>query len=153
MMRVFVIISLALLVSVSLQAEGSSAGTGPSSQGGTSKESVAAGQRAQSPKEFIESRLGGKVVKVEKDPSDLRRAVLLVERKGSVSQHVLEVSLNPERELQDVRIVTPSGKPPGIPPVIVVPLSVVSKCWSHCKDECGQGTECRAGCLFDCMAD
>lgn len=136
MMRVLVIISLALLVGVCFQAQVSTAG-----------------QKAQSPKEFIESRLGGKVVKLERDPSDLQRAVLLVERKGSVTRHVLEVALNNERELQDVRIVTPDGKPPGIPPVVVIPLPIVSKCWLHCKDKCGQGTDCRLGCLYDCIAD
>ncbi|MEW6114914.1 MAG: hypothetical protein AB1664_22475 [Thermodesulfobacteriota bacterium] len=103
------------------------------------------------PREYIESRLDGKIVKVEKDPSDLLRAVLLVERKGSVTQHVLEATLNSERELEEVRIITTNRNSAGIPPVIVIPLSLAAKCWARCKEKCGQGTDCRMGCLFDCI--
>jgi len=92
------------------------------------------------PREYIEARLGGKIVKVEKDPSDLLRAVLLVERKGSVTQHVLEANLNFERELEEVRIITTNRNSAGIPPVIVIPLSLAAKCWARCKEKCGQGT-------------
>ncbi|MEW6533228.1 MAG: hypothetical protein AB1473_20525 [Thermodesulfobacteriota bacterium] len=108
-------------------------------------------ERAQSPKEYLESRLGGKIVKVEKDPSDLLRAVLLIERKDSVTQHVLEATLNSERELEEVRIITTNRNSAGIPPVIVMPLSLAAKCWARCKEKCDQGTECRMGCLFDCI--
>jgi len=100
----------------------------------------------------MESRLRGKILKIEKDPSDLRRAVLLVERNGSVTQHVLEADLDPQRELREVRIVTTEGESSGIPPVIIMPLSVVSECWIRCKEKCGQATECRVRCLFDCIA-
>ncbi|MGO9566882.1 MAG: hypothetical protein ACLP5H_05020 [Desulfomonilaceae bacterium] len=122
-----------------------------SSDGNITNVSSADPERAQNPREFIESRLGGKIVKLEKDPSDMLRAVLLVERNGSVIQHVLEATLNTERELEEVRIITTNRNSAGIPPVIVIPLSVASKCWLHCKEKCGQGTDCRMGCLFDCM--
>ena len=92
-------------------------------------------------------------MKLEKDPSDLLRAVLLVESKGFVIHHVLEATLNSERELEDVRVITTNGNSAGIPPVIVIPLSVTSKCWVHCKEKCGQGTDCRMRCLFDCIVD
>src|SRR5271157_4854074 len=147
MMRVFVLLSLAVLACFSLQLQGLQADN-RSLEGSSAKESSIAGQRAQSPREFIESRLGGRIVKLEKDPSDLLRAVLLVERKGSVIQHVLEASLNSDRELEDVRIITTNSNSAGIPPVIVIPLSVTSMCWGHCKEKCGQGTDCRMRCLF-----
>jgi hypothetical protein len=150
MMRVFVLLSLALLACFSLQVQGSPAGN-RSLEGSSAKESATAVQRAQNPREFIESRLGGKIVKLEKDPWDLLKAVLLVERNGSVIQHVLEANLNSERELEEVRIITTDRNSAGIPPVIVIPLSVTSKCWLHCKEKCGQGTDCRMGCLFDCI--
>ncbi len=150
MMRVFVLLSLALLACFSLQVRGSTTGNS-SLEGSSAKESSTEGQGAQNPREFIESRLGGKIVKLEKDPSDLLRAVLLVESKGSVIQHVLETTLNSERELEEVRIITTNGNSAGIPPVIVIPLAVASKCWLDCKEKCGQGTDCRMGCLFDCI--
>ena len=150
MMRVFVLLSLAVLACFSLQLQGLQADN-RSLEGSSAKETSTAGQRAQSPREFMESRLGGKIVKLEKDPSDLLRAVLLVEGKGSVSQHVLEATLNSERELEEVRIITTNRSSTGVPPLIVIPLSVASKCWSHCKEKCGQGIDCRMGCLFDCI--
>jgi len=150
MLRVFAILYFALLVSLPLQAQASDGGF-RLLEAVSAKTSSAQAQQAQSPKEFLESRLGGKVVKLEKDPSDPRRAVLSVERNVSVTQHVLEVSLNAERELQEVRIVTTERETRGIPPVIVMPLSVVSRCWSQCKKKCGEATECRDGCLFDCI--
>ena len=152
MKRVSVLLPLVLLGSTALWAQGPSPDN-YSSEKSTTKDSSVNRERAQSPREFIESRLGGKVLKLEKDPSDLLRAVLLVERKGSATQHVLEVALNSERDLREVRIVTTDGNSKSIAPVIIMPFSVTSTCWLHCKDKCGQGTECRVGCLFDCMVD
>ena len=65
----------------------------------------------------------------------------------------LEAALDSERNLRDVRIITTEGNSRGIPPVIVIPLSAASGCWLHCKEKCGQGADCRMGCLFDCIVD
>jgi hypothetical protein len=146
----FAIFCLALVLSFPLQAQ-AAGDSNPSAEGASVKESAARPQQDQSPKAFLESRLGGKVVKLEKDPSDPRRAVLLIERNGSVTQHELEVSLNSQRELQEVRIVTAEERTSGIPPVIIMPLSLAFGCWSRCKKKCGEATECRDGCLFDCI--
>jgi hypothetical protein len=150
-MRAFTIVSFGLFAIIPLLAQSSGA-SDRSEDRATPKASSAQAQQAQSPKEFLESRLGGKVVKLEKDPSDPRRAILSVERNGAVTQHVLEADLNAEREPQDVRIVTTEGRSKGIPPVIVMPLSVASKCWSKCKERCGEAAECRFGYLFECFA-
>ncbi len=152
MMRVFVLLSLALLACFSLEPQGSPAGN-PSLEGSSAKDSSTEGQQAQSPREFIESRLGGKIIKLERDPEALLRAVLFVERNGSVTQHVLKVGLNSKTDLREVRIVTPNGNSIGVPPLVVMPRSLVSPCWSRCKDKCGQGTDCLVACLFDCIVD
>lgn len=150
MMRVYLILALALLATVTLYAQGTSE-KDQSSGSGVAKESAPASEQAESPRAYIESRLGGKIIKVEKDPSDLLRAVLLVERDGSVTRHVLEAALDSERNLREVRVLTTEGASTGIPAVIVIPASLTSKCWETCKDKCGEGTECRVGCLFDCI--
>ena len=139
------------LTTVTFHAQGTS--NNDQSSGSIAKESPADPERAQSPREYIESRLGGKIIKVKKDSSDLLRAELLVERDGSVTRHVLETALDSERNLREVRIITTEGNSRGIPPVILVPLSAVSGCWLHCKEKCGQRTDCRMGCLFDCIVD
>lgn len=150
MTRIFVLLSLALLVSAPLQAQGSAAAN-QLSEGNITKESSADHENALSPREYIESRLGGKIIKLERDPDVLLRAVLLVDRKGWITQHVLEVGLDSETDLRDVRIVTPTGNSMGVPPLVVMPRSLISQCWSHCKDKCGQDSDCRLGCLFDCI--
>lgn len=150
MMRVYLLLSVALLTSVTLYAQGTSKND---QQSGASiaTESAAAPEQAQSPRAYIESRLGGKVIKVEKDPSDLLRAVLLVERNGSVTRHVLEAALDSERNLREVRVVTTEGNSIGIPPVIIIPPAMTAQCWQNCRDKCSEATECRDGCLFDCI--
>ncbi len=152
MVRYLWMIFLALLVSVSLHAQSPGAGN-QSLEGLSTRASSTEAQQAHSPRAFIESHLGGKVVKLEKDPSDTRRAVLLVERSRSITRHVLEADLDSDRELREARIVTTDGHSTGIPPVISMPLSVASKCWVRCKEACGQGTDCRIGCLFDCIVN
>lgn len=152
MVRIFGMIFLALLVGVPLHAQGPGAGN-QSSKGLSTKASSTEARQAHSPRAFIESHLGGKVGKLEKDPSDPRRAVLLVERSRSITRHVLEVDLDSNRELREVRIVTPDGHSTGIAPVIIMPLSMASMCWVQCKDACGQGTDSRIGCLFDCIVN
>lgn len=147
MLRILVFVSLSMLLSALLQAQGSISAS-PLSE---TEESSAGGARVQSPREYVESRLGGKIIRLERDPDALLRAVLLVDRKGSVTRHVLEVGLNPETDLRDVRIVTPNGDSMGFPPVVVLPRSLISPCWSHCKDKCGKGTDCIVRCLFDCI--
>jgi hypothetical protein len=150
MMRVYVILCLALLASVTLYTQGTSK-EARSSGSSIAKEATAAPEHAQSPRAYVESRLGGKIIKVEKDPSDLLRAVLLVKRNGSVTRHVIETALDSERNLREVRIVTTEGNSTGLPHVIVIPPSLTAQCWETCKDRCGEGTECRVGCLFDCI--
>lgn len=151
MIRVYLLLSLALLTTVTFHAQGTS--NNDQSSGSIAKESPADPERAQSPRDYIESRLSGKIIKVEKDASDLLRAELLVERDGSVTRHVLEAALDSERNLREVRIITTEGNSRGIPPVIVIPFSVASGCWLHCKEKCDQSTDCRMGCLFDCIVD
>ena len=77
---------LAALTTVPFHAQGTS--NNDQSSGSIAKKSPADPERAQSPREYIESRLGGKIIKVKKDPSDLLRAELMVERDGSVTLHV-----------------------------------------------------------------
>ncbi|GEM_PF-5567619 len=150
MVRIFGMIFLALLVGVPLHAQGPGAGN-QSSKGLSTKASSTEARQAHSPRAFIESHLGGKVGKLEKDPSDPRRAVLLVEKDRSITRHVRSRSgLEQERGNP---IVTTDGHSTGIPPVIIMPLSVASKCWVRCKEACGQGTDCRIGCLFDCIVN
>ncbi len=71
----FRILSLVLLASVTVYVQVTSPGD-PSPGKSFAKETSVASEQTQTPRAFIESRLGGKVLKVEKDPSDLRRAVL-----------------------------------------------------------------------------
>ncbi len=150
MMHAYLLLSLALLTTVTLHAHGTP-NNDQSSGRSIAKESSAEPEQAQSPREFIESRLGGRIVKLEKDPSDLLRAVVLVERDGSVTRHLLEAALDSERNLREVRIITTEGNSRGIPPVIIIPPSLTSQCWGACKDKCDEATECRDGCLFDCI--
>jgi hypothetical protein len=150
MMRLYLLLSLALLTTVTLYAQGTS--PGDQSSGRSIAEAPSAdSEQAQSPRAYLESRLHGKIIEVEKDPSDLLRAVVFVERDGAVTQHVIEAALDSARNLREVRVVTTEGNSMGIPPVIIIPPSLTSKCWGTCKDRCGEGSECRDGCLFDCI--
>lgn len=150
MMFVHLLLSLALLTTVTLHAQGAS-NNDRSSGTSIARESSTAPEQTQSPRAYIESRLGGKIIKTKKDPSDLLRAELLVERDGSVTLHVLEAALDSERNLRELRIITTEGNSRGIPPVIIIPHSLTSQCWRACKDKCGEASECRDGCLFDCI--
>jgi hypothetical protein len=148
--RVFLCISLALLLSSLICAQGLAIDK-PFLAGNRAKESSANPERVQTPRAFIESRLGGKIIKVERDPDVLQRAVLLVDRNGSVTRHVLEVGPNTATDSWDVRLVTPNSDSMGIPPVIIMPGSLISPCWSQCKGKCGESTDCRMECLFNCI--
>jgi hypothetical protein len=150
MMRFLALFSLALLLSALLQAPGSAVDS-PSSEGSITKQTSAEAGQVRTPRKYIESRLGGKIIKLERDPESLLRAVLFLERNGSVTQHVLKVGLNSSTDLREVKIVTPNAERTGFPPVVVIPRSLISSCWSHCKKKCGQSTNCRVRCLFDCI--
>jgi hypothetical protein len=152
MMRILVLISFILLLNVLALAQGPGTGN-PLAAQSTTRETPADAKRAQTPREYIESRLGGKIVKVERDPEALLRAILFIKRSDSVTQHVLKAELNSETDLREVRIVTPNGKRSGFPPVMVMPRALISPCWFHCKEKCGQSTDCRVRCLFDCIVD
>ncbi|AFM25184.1 hypothetical protein [Desulfomonile tiedjei] len=148
-MRVLTYISFALL-STLVCAQGLAIDK-PLAEGNRGKESSSTPERVQTPRDYIESRLGGKIIKIERDPDVIQRAVLLVDRKGSVTRHVLEVGQDTATDLWDVRIVTPDGESMGVPQVIIMPSSLISPCWSQCKGKCGESTDCRVRCLFDCL--
>ncbi len=149
-MRTYLLLSVALLTTVTFHAQGTS-NNDKSSGRSVAKESSADPEQAQSPREYIESRLGGKIIKLERDPEALPRAVLFVERNGSVTRHVLKVGLNSKTDLREVRIVTPNADKRGFPPVVVIPRALISPCWFRCKNKCGLDTQCRVRCLFDCI--
>lgn len=151
-MRIFAFISLALLLSTLPCAQGSAADK-LLPEGNIVKEPSSNPERVQTPREYIESRLGGKIIKFERDPDVLQRAVLLVDRRGSVTRHVLEVGPDSATDSWNVRIVTTNGDSMGVPPVLIVPSSLISPCWSQCKGKCGEGTDCRVGCLFNCIVE
>ncbi len=152
LMRILAFISLALLLSALLCAQGSAAEKSVS-KGNTVKGASSNPDQTQTPREFIESRLGGKIVKFERDPDVIQRAVLLVDRRGSVTRHVLEVGPDSATDSWNVRIVTPDGDSMGVQPVVIVPSSLISPCWSKCTGQCGEATDCRVGCLFSCIAE
>jgi hypothetical protein len=152
LMRIFAFIFLALLLSALLCAQGSAADK-PVPEGNTVKEASSNPEQAQTPREYIESRLGGKIVKFERDPDVIQRAVLLVDRRGSITRHVLEVGPDSATDSWKVRIVTPDGDSMGVPPVVIMPSSLISPCWSQCKGKCGEAADCRVGCLFSCIVE
>jgi hypothetical protein len=152
LMRIFAFIFVALLLSALLCAQ-TSAAEKPVSKGNTLKGASSNPEQTQTPREYIESRLGGKIVKFERDPDVIQRAVLLVDRSGSVSRHVMEVAPDSATDSWNVRIVTPDGDSMGVPPMVIVPSSLISPCWSKCKGKCGESTDCRVGCLFSCIAE
>ena len=151
MIRVLVFAFLSLLLSLLLQPQGSVAGDYPRDGGQTNETAPDAGH-VQSPRQYIESRLGGKIIRLERDPDSLLRAVLFVERNGSVTQHVMEVTLESKSDVREVKVVTPNGGSERFPPVVVMPRSLISPCWLQCKGKCPD-TECRVKCLFDCIVN
>ncbi len=147
MIRIFVFVSFAVLASASLHGRC----LAPTNQlSDITKETSY--EQAETPRDYLESRLGGKILKLERDPEALLRAVLFVERKGSVSQHVMKATLNSESDVREVIVATPNGEVEGLPPVVVMPHSLITPCLSQCKGKCPD-TECRVRCLFDCIID
>lgn len=108
---------------------------------------------AQSPKQFIEAALGGKIVRYGIDPTDRRRAVFYVKKDKQVSEHVLEAGLNRSRELSSLRIITTGNRPAGVSPVIEMPLTIAAPCRRQCEKACGKETECRLDCMFRCILE